>query len=345
MSSSDSSSNNSNKLQLNVKGPSELKLEITIDADKTVKDLKEAIAKSSDVEAERQRLIYSGRVLKDEDQLSVYKIQSGNTLHMVKGVAKTSNTASTSTPPRLPAMQAGQDPSDPLTQLNSHMAHGLMAGFNPFADLGLNTNDPNMAANFLDSPQVLEQMTRFMSDPAMIEMMISRNPSMAPMANQIRQAMSNPQFRAMLSNPESLRSMLRTASMLQSAGLGPETLGNPFAPPPAGQAEGAQPATQLGTQGADPSSGSTAGSPFGMVDPNMLQQLFGGYGGLPTALGGSGNPPNLANARPPEERFEEQLGQLREMGFVNTTQNVRALLATGGNVQMAIEYILGGGGL
>jgi hypothetical protein len=28
--------------------------------------------------------------------------------------------------------------------------------------------------------------------------MISRNPSMAPMANQIRQAMSNPQFRAML---------------------------------------------------------------------------------------------------------------------------------------------------
>jgi ubiquilin len=41
-------------------------------------------------------------------------------------------------------MQAGQDPSDPLTQLNSHMAHGLMAGFNPFADLGLNTNDPNM---------------------------------------------------------------------------------------------------------------------------------------------------------------------------------------------------------
>jgi ubiquilin len=83
----------------------------------------------------------------DEDQLSVYKIQSGNTLHMVKGVAKSSNpTATSSTPQRLPTMQAGQDPSDPLTQLNSHMAHGLMAGFNPFADLGLNTNDPNMVA-------------------------------------------------------------------------------------------------------------------------------------------------------------------------------------------------------
>ena len=70
----------SNQLQLNVKGklllcrlnwshltrmslgPSELKLQITIDADKSVKDLKEAIAKNSDVEADRQRLIYSGQL-------------------------------------------------------------------------------------------------------------------------------------------------------------------------------------------------------------------------------------------------------------------------------------------
>lgn len=33
------------------------------------------------------------------------------------------------------------------------------------------------------------------------------------------------------------------------------------------------------------------------------------------------------------------------MGFTNARQNIRALLATGGNVNHAIEYILGGGGL
>lgn len=33
------------------------------------------------------------------------------------------------------------------------------------------------------------------------------------------------------------------------------------------------------------------------------------------------------------------------MGFTNASQNVRALLATAGNVHAAIEYILGGGGL
>jgi ubiquilin len=136
--------------------------------------------------------------------------------------------------------------------------------------------------------------------------------------------------------------MLRTASAMQSAGLGPEALGlnNPFAPP---GAQTGTPGTGQGTSASTPPAGNTAANPFGMVDPNMLQQLFGGYGGLPTALGGAGNPP--VNTRPPEERFEEQLQQLREMGFVNASQNVRALMATGGNVQMAIEYILGGGGL
>jgi hypothetical protein len=41
-------------------GPSELKLQISIATDKSVLDLKKAIAEKSEVEADRQRLIYSG---------------------------------------------------------------------------------------------------------------------------------------------------------------------------------------------------------------------------------------------------------------------------------------------
>jgi len=52
-----------------------------------------------------------------------------------------------------------------------------------------------------------------------------------------------------------------------------------------------------------------------------------------------------ADTRPPEERFAQQLEQLQSMGFTNASQNVRALLATGGNVHSAVEYILNGGGL
>jgi hypothetical protein len=43
-------------------GPSELKLQISITTDKTVLELKHAIAEKSDVEADRQRLIYSGAI-------------------------------------------------------------------------------------------------------------------------------------------------------------------------------------------------------------------------------------------------------------------------------------------
>lgn len=79
-------------------------------------------------------------------------------------------------------------------------------------------------------------------------------------------------------------------------------------------------------------------SPFGMVDPSLVQSLLGGMGGATAA-------PAPADTRSPEERFEVQLQQLQDMGFTNASQNVRALLATGGNVHAAIEYILGGGGL
>jgi ubiquilin len=91
-----------------VKGPSELKLSITISTSKSVAELKEVIAGKSDVEKDRQRLIYSGesaehwavverrgvrtwdaehadkppgKVLKDEDPISQYKIQVGGRTH------------------------------------------------------------------------------------------------------------------------------------------------------------------------------------------------------------------------------------------------------------------------
>lgn len=85
-------------------------------------------------------------MLKDEDALSTYKIQSGHTIHMVKGAARAGASAQTSTPQPLPTMQAGQNPHDPLTQLNGPMGFGLMAGLNPFAEMGLNPNDPNMVS-------------------------------------------------------------------------------------------------------------------------------------------------------------------------------------------------------
>jgi ubiquilin len=206
-------------------GPSELKLQINIATDKTVSELKQAVASKSDVPADRQRLIYSGRVLKvrtagrrrhfrlimsapqDEDLLSVYKIQSGHTIHMVKGAARSgaaggSSTSSTSSPAQqLPTnIQAGQNPHDPLTLLNSSLAFGHpgVANFNPFAELGLNPNDPNMMQTMMSSPQFLEQMGRMMSNPEIMEQVIAMNPQMAGMAPQMREMFNSEAFRQMM---------------------------------------------------------------------------------------------------------------------------------------------------
>ncbi|KAG1805577.1 uncharacterized protein BJ212DRAFT_1486341 [Suillus subaureus] len=377
------------EIQINVKGPSELKLQITISTDKTVLDLKRAIAEKSDVEADRQRLIYSGRVLKDDDVLSTYKIQTSHTIHMVKGVARSnvSGSQASSVPvPPLPTMQAGQNPHDPLTQLNSHLGYGALAGFNPFAEMGLNPNDPNMMQSMMQSPQFLQQMSSVMSNPAVLDQIIASNPQLAAIAPQVREVFQSERFREMISNPESLRSMLQMASAFQGtgagagAGAGASPFGGAFGFPGAGGSAfpapgtpstapasstssnpstsptGSQPAPNLFAAFFPPvppaSAGTGAGAganPFGMFDPAALAQMqtaFGGGGGGLGGFGGFGAPPAApADSRPPEERFQVQLQQLQDMGFTNASQNVRALLATGGNVHSAIEYILTGGGL
>lgn len=94
-----------------------------------------------------------GHLIQDEDLLSVYKIQTNHTIHMVKGVARSSGTSSSSSATaalqQLPTMQTGQNVHDPLTQLNSHQGFGVMAGLNPFGEMGVNPNDPNMVCSFL----------------------------------------------------------------------------------------------------------------------------------------------------------------------------------------------------
>jgi ubiquilin len=75
---------------------------ITMAETATVLDLKTKLAGPDyeNIPAERQRLIYSGRVMKNEEPLSTYKIKAGNTIHMVKSAPSnaTQNPASASTP-------------------------------------------------------------------------------------------------------------------------------------------------------------------------------------------------------------------------------------------------------
>lgn len=319
---------------------------------KTVWDLKKLISEITNpkVEAENQRLIYSGRVLKDETLLSEYKIQSGNSIHMVKGAPRSANPppATQQIPSNLNAGQ--QIAGNPLAPLLN--ATNQIPGFNPFADLGINTNDPNMAMNMMNNPQVLQSAARLLEDPAIIDQMIGSDPRLQSMGPQVREMLRSPMFRQMLTNPDLMRSM---HGVMRGTGSNPFGDVNLPGATGAGGADsvaaalGAQtagtnnptstaPTTVGGLQGFDPLS--FMNSPLGQMA--MQQMNTPGGGGILGGMGFPMAPPQPADPRPPEERFEVQLGQLQAMGFTDARQNVRALLASAGNVEAAIEYILGG---
>ncbi|CAG8461610.1 304_t:CDS:10 [Dentiscutata heterogama] len=58
------------------------------------------------------------------------------------------------------------------------------------------------------------------------------------------------------------------------------------------------------------------------------------------SLGATQTPVSTQPSEPPETRFRTQLQMLEEMGFVDQAANIRALLATGGDVNSAIEFLL-----
>merc|ERR1712117_558895 len=131
--------------------------------------------------------------------------------------------------------------------------------------------------------------------------------------------------------------------------MGPEvfqTMGFPTlvpTPPAAAPATGAPPTT---TTSSPPADGSTTAALAGTQPPPAAaapqlggnDQMFNQF--MTQMLGQmrAGNPD-----QPPEERFASQLDQLASMGFVDRQANIQALIATMGDVNAAVERLLGGG--
>ena len=97
--------------------------------------------------------------------------------------------------------------------------------------------------------------------------------------------------------------------------------------PPGSTGTGAPPGPTVSS-----SAPSETTSPISESGPNQqfIQQMV-------QALAGA-NPPQLPN---PEVRFQQQLEQLNAMGFLNREANLQALIATGGDINAAIERLLG----
>ncbi|KAL3668968.1 hypothetical protein V7S43_006256 [Phytophthora oleae] len=193
-----------------------------------------------------------------------------------------------------------------------------MGGLGGLGGMGGLGGNPEMMAQMMQSPLFQAAMNQMTSNPEQfISQMEAMNPQMAAMMNanpQMRQMMSNPEFLRQAMNPQNLQAMMQmqnAMSQLRGSGLMPGLEGMNFG---AGAGTGAS--------GAAGDANPAAANPFAM---------FGGFGGTPAAPAGN-----------PEEIYASQLTQLNDMGFSNRDQNLRALQATLGNVQAAVDRLLSG---
>jgi ubiquilin len=197
------------QVTFNVKAANDQKHVFTLPNATTVADLKTKLStpEFADISPERQRLIYSGRVLKDHDTLSSVKIKDGHTIHLVKGAASnarqnpanqgtSSTTGGSGTPtPQVPtniAAGTGNNPLAGLTGARYAGFHGLpgMDTFGPDGGVSApsvtqerHANDLQMGPppsqesmlELMDNPMFLSQMNEAMNNPQVVDMMM-QNP-------------------------------------------------------------------------------------------------------------------------------------------------------------------------
>ncbi len=71
-------------INITVKTIDSLVYKVNINPEKSIFELKETLAKLTKIPVKNQRLIYQGKVLKDNDKIKDYKIYNDYVIHLVK---------------------------------------------------------------------------------------------------------------------------------------------------------------------------------------------------------------------------------------------------------------------
>eukprot|EP00245_Coleochaete_scutata_P005291 TRINITY_DN18734_c0_g1_i1.p1 TRINITY_DN18734_c0_g1~~TRINITY_DN18734_c0_g1_i1.p1 ORF type:complete len:529 (+),score=129.78 TRINITY_DN18734_c0_g1_i1:144-1730(+) len=175
-----------------------------VDVSWTVRDFKESLVEKSEIVAEQQRLIYKGRVLKDESTLESYGLENDHTLHLVRGAAPIGTSTAGTTAAPAGAMDASRSASRP--QAGAAAGPGLgFGGLGGLPDLQQMQEqmlqNPNMMRDMLGSPA----MQSLMSSPELIRSVLMSNPQMREVLDQ------NPELNHILSDPAILRRTMDAA--------------------------------------------------------------------------------------------------------------------------------------
>jgi len=232
---------------INIRCSNGTKFTVRTSLNSSISAFKAALAQNCDVPADQQRLIYKGRILKDDQTLESYGLQAEHTVHMVRGFASAVSTpAATATataaatgnsesPNNTPGVTRGVGSNEGgglgnaglgaslfgLNALGSGGAPGLFgAGLPEFEQVQQQlTQNPNMMREIMSMPAIQSLMNNpelmrslIMSNPQMRDI-IDRNPELAHVLNDpgiLRQTIEAAR------NPELMREMMRNTDRAMS---------------------------------------------------------------------------------------------------------------------------------
>ncbi|THU65738.1 hypothetical protein C4D60_Mb05t06800 [Musa balbisiana] len=311
------------------------KISVRTALDSTVGAFKAVVAGSSDVPAEQQRLIYKGRILKDDQTLVSYGVESDHTIHLVRAAAPSATSANTA---------AGNQGASATSNSNSASGFGgsLFPGMSVNGDAGSGTaslfgtgipeldqmqqqlaQNPNIMTeimnmpaiqNIINNPDIIQNL--FMNNPQLREI-IDRNPDLAHVLNdpstlrQTMEAARNPELmremmrntdRAMSnieSSPEGFNMLRRMYETVQEPFLNATTMGGDLGGDAGSNPFAALLGSQAAAQGRERSINSTTGSePTTGSAPNTdpLPNPWGTNTGGPQPVNTSSNPASTPGA-------------------------------------------------
>lgn len=287
----------------------------------TVRQLKEECEKVVEIPSEEQRIVFAGKILKDEDKLETYGIQEGVSIHIVRSKRSKPEPApsatSTTNQPRTgneTNRTETQPSTNPYSAFSSSVlpeaAQGMggmsgiggMGGLNGLGGMGGMNGLGGMGG--FGTP---EQMQQTLSNPMVREMMRQMLPTFAqsnPMLANLPPELLQQQMDLMLSNPELMRLAMQNSPYL--GGMG-------------------------GANGVNPMGGNITNGTQGLPNTGLPNNAFQPNNFITPPLQGD-----------PREIYRQQLQEMREMGFPNEEANIIALQQAQGNISFAVDRLLNG---
>mmetsp|Transcript_18631 Transcript_18631/g.71881 ORF Transcript_18631/g.71881 Transcript_18631/m.71881 type:complete len:474 (-) Transcript_18631:64-1485(-) len=231
-------------IQVKMPGKNE-SIRVPVNSSDTVLAAKQKIAGPCGTPADRQRLIFCGRVLKDEQILSECKIEDNLVVHMVPRPAP--GGAAGNSPAAAAQRSASQGQTPPATgnmfgagatpaagqQAGAAGGMGGMGGMgglgglfgaggaNPFAAFGGAGGQGDVFQNMMNNPMVQQMHQQMMQNPEMLQQMM-QNPMVQQMNQQL---MSNPELlRNVIANNPHMQRMMESNPQLAHIMNDPELL-------------------------------------------------------------------------------------------------------------------------